>query len=274
MSDIKAMGLYRNVNRILADLAAAGLDPGDALTVDDLTTFDQYHYEGTDAVDDAISALGLDGTTNVLDVGSGLGGPARYMADRSGTAVTALELQADLHATATELTTRCRLDHLVKHELGDILSGIAGTDTYDSIVSMLCVLHIPDRAGLFERWAEALKPGGRIFIDDYVALNTLSPSDRDMLAEAVYCTYLPDRATYKADVENAGFSSVNLVDKTAEWTNFVNARYSAFNDNRSGLSNRYGNETVDDLDHFYKTIVSLFAGGNLGGLRLTAQLSD
>ncbi len=267
------MGLYRNVDRVLTDLAASGIDTTDRLTVDDLTQYDQYHYEGTDAVDDAIFGLGANDSTNILDVGSGLGGPARYMAQKCGTKVTALELQTDLHQLANDLTSRCQLQHLVTHSHGDILTGIAGVDRYDGLVSMLCFLHIPDRATLLARCAQALKPNGKIFIDDYFARSPLTASDSQMLAESVFCSYLPDLATYRSDLEGAGFTSITIVDKTKDWTEFVASRYSTFASIRSELEHRYGRATVAQLDHFYQTVAALFQAGNLGGLRLTATVT-
>ena len=70
------------------------------MTVEQLTPFDNYHYFGTEAVDEAIDVLGLKPGMRVLDIGSGIGGPARYIAERSGAQVTALELQPDLDALA------------------------------------------------------------------------------------------------------------------------------------------------------------------------------
>lgn len=272
MSDIKSMGLYRNVERILADLDAAGHAPGAPLTVDDLTPYDQYHYEGTDAVDDAIIALGAGPGTHILDVGSGLGGPARYIAARSGSQVTALELQPDLDATAAELTNRTGLASLVTHVSGDILAGDAGTGTFTGLVSMLCFLHIPDRTELFARCAAALRPGATIFIDDYMARGPFSADESAALAETVYCTHLPDRSSYVADVERAGFVEVKVVDKTADWTAFVVDRLDRFRSARVDLIERYDEPTVDSLDHFYSTVADLFRAGNLGGHRLTATL--
>ena len=54
---MKAMKLYTNVQRIHNELAALGIGPDAALRVDQLTTFDQYHYFGTDAVDEALEVL-------------------------------------------------------------------------------------------------------------------------------------------------------------------------------------------------------------------------
>jgi cyclopropane fatty-acyl-phospholipid synthase-like methyltransferase len=271
MSDITSMGLYRNADRILADLAASGIDPDGPLEVDQLTPFDQFHYEGTAAVDDAIEALGITGESSVLDVGSGLGGPARYVAHRKGCQVTALELQHDLDRTAAALTRRCGLDGLVHHLRGNVLEGAAPPGSFTAIMSMLCFLHIPDRTTLFAQCARALKPGGVMFIDDYVERGRLSKQERAALAEKVHCTYLPDLETYVAQVRATGFTDVEVVDKTVDWTSFVTDRLDAFQNTRDELVDRYGEQTVDTLHDFYGVVVDLFRGGRLGGLRLVAR---
>jgi protein-L-isoaspartate O-methyltransferase len=121
---MKAMKLYDRVERIHNELALIDLDGAAPLTVEQLTPFDQYHYFGTEAVDEAIVALGLSAGMRVLDVGSGIGGPARYIAARSSAHVTALELQPDLDTLAADLTKRCGLADLVEHRCGNILDGL------------------------------------------------------------------------------------------------------------------------------------------------------
>lgn len=275
MSDAKleSMGLYRNIDRVDADLAALGVGPDDPVRVDQLTSFDQFHYEGTAAVDDAALALGLGPASRVLDIGSGLGGPARYLADRTGCAVTAMELQAELHEAGQRLTRRAGLVDRVAHLNGDILGGPPAGPGFDAIVSMLCFLHIPDRASLFASCAASLRPGGRIFIDDYIELTPMNPEASTALAEIVHCPYLPDPSTYAAHLINAGFVDVEVVDKSADWSAFVGARYDAFKDGRHNLVTRYGEPTVAELDTFYGTVAELFDGAGLGGARITARLS-
>lgn len=271
--DIKSMGLYRNVERVNAELEHAGLSGDRPLTVDDLVRFDQYHYEGTDAVDQAIEHLGLSATQHLLDVGSGLGGPARYIADRIGCRVTALELQEDLHATARSLTARCGLEGRVEHLRGDVLTGVAGSGTYDALMSMLCFLHISDRARLFATCRDALRPGARVFIDDYYARAELEPGERDDLARHVYCHYLPDLDTYLGQLRAGGFTVVQRTDMTEPWRRFVVERLEQFRERRVELVEVHGAETVENLDHFYATVVALFEGERLGGIRLVARLT-
>lgn len=274
MADMKleSMGLYRNIDRVEADLAALGVGPDDAVRVDQLTSFDQFHYEGTAAVDDSAVALRLGPGSRVLDIGSGLGGPARYLADRVGCTVTALELQPELHEAGRRLTERSGMVDQVSHVNGDILDGLPDGRGFDAIVSMLCFLHIPDRVGLFASCADVLASGGRIFIDDYFELSPLAPDAATALADIVHCPYLPDEATYAGHLTDAGFVDIDVVDKSADWSAFVGARYDAFCAGRDDLVNRYGEPTVDELDTFYGTVAGLFAGAGLGGARITARM--
>ena len=74
---IAAMPLYTNLDRIERGLAAAGIGPRDPLPPEKLFALDQWHYHGTDAIRAAIEPLGLKPESCVLDIGSGIGGPAR-----------------------------------------------------------------------------------------------------------------------------------------------------------------------------------------------------
>lgn len=260
------------MERILADLEHAGLAGDAPLRVDDLVPYDQYHYEGTDAVDAAAELLEVKPDDRLLDVGSGLGGPARYLADRTGCRVTALELQPDLNAVAEGLTGRCGLDGQVEHRAGDILAGAAGSNRFDGLMSMLCFLHIGDRPKLFASCREALRPGARMYIEDYFARGELEPSERDELSKHVFCDYLPDLDTYRSHLLDAGFTVEKMIDMTTAWTDFVVSRLGMFRENREQLLEVHGADTLESLDVFYATVVRLFRGGRLGGVRFLARL--
>ena len=79
-ADIKSMKLYHHVDRVVNELRELGKDETGPLLVDELTAFDQLHYHGTEAVDEAIRATNIAEGSSVLEIGSGLGGPARYLA--------------------------------------------------------------------------------------------------------------------------------------------------------------------------------------------------
>ncbi|HLT02918.1 MAG TPA: class I SAM-dependent methyltransferase, partial [Geminicoccaceae bacterium] len=76
---------------ILDALRAAGKDP-DAPTIDDLAPIDEFHIRGRQATVELADALGLGAGQHVLDVGSGIGGPSRYVAHAHGARVTGIDL--------------------------------------------------------------------------------------------------------------------------------------------------------------------------------------
>ncbi len=77
--------------RLLAALAEAGVDT-DHPTIDDLAAVDEFHIGGRPATDHFAAKLGFARGDQVLDVGSGIGGPARYFAHHKGCRVTGIDL--------------------------------------------------------------------------------------------------------------------------------------------------------------------------------------
>lgn len=266
---MKSMRLYDRVERIHNELALIDGDAGGPLTVEQLIPFYQYHYLGTDAVDAAIAALGLRPGMRVLDIGSGIGGPARYIAARTGAHVTAIELQPDLDAVAAELTARCALGVLVEHRCGNILDGLG--ETFDAIVSFLCFLHIADRTRLLAACRDALVPGGSMYVEDFAKAGEPTAEEADMLRVKVQCPGLPTLSEYQAQLHAAGFDDVRISDVTPEWRVFTTARLEQFRAARERNIAVHGEDLVDGLDDFYATIVQLFEGGVVGGVTILAR---
>ncbi|HEY7905814.1 MAG TPA: methyltransferase domain-containing protein [Wenzhouxiangella sp.] len=266
---IKTMKLYTHVERVERELKANGQASG-PLQPADLVAMDQLHYGGTQAVDEAIEQLSIHANDHVLDVGAGLGGPARHMAHQAGCAVTAVELQPDLNALGQTLTDRCGLSAQITHHCGDILDTDLPKKRFDAMVSWLTVLHIPHRQRLFERCHRALKTKGRVLIEDFYAPKPLDASTQQTLKQEVACGYLPSLEDYKNQLQQAGFESIELKDMSVEWTDFVTKRLSDYRRLAPGFIERHGQGTFDALDGFYGTIVDLFKGGLIGGLRIQA----
>jgi cyclopropane fatty-acyl-phospholipid synthase-like methyltransferase len=264
------MKLYQQVDRVFNELAALGIGANDPIDADLLARFDQYHYLGTEAVDEAVRRLRLARDMDVLDVGAGLGGPARHIARRVGCRVTALELQPDLNEIAADLTRRCGLNDRVEHVCGDILAGIVAKGRYDALVSWLTFLHIPDRAALYRRCFESLKPGAGMYAEDYFARRPLSAAERRSLADDVSCERVPTTGDYETELVGAGFDSLELVDVSESWTRFVVERLESFRARRERNLDLHGADLVQGLDEFYAAVAELFCGGNLGGIRIVA----
>jgi cyclopropane fatty-acyl-phospholipid synthase-like methyltransferase len=269
-SNIKSMKLYHQVERVFNELKALGYAETDPVPVAVLAQFDQYHYLGTGAVDEAIDRLGLNAAMRVVEIGGGIGGPARHLAQASGCHVTAVELQADLNATAQQLTSRSAMSDRVSHVCGNVLDWTP-SEQFDALVSWLTFLHIPDRPALYRQCYRALKPGAGMYVEDYFARGSFTQQEQRTLAEEVYCEYAPTLADYERDLGVAGFERITLIDVSDQWAKFVAERYAVFAAARERNISLHGAAVVAGLDQFYAAVDALFSGGNLGGLRLLVR---
>src|SRR5215831_21164706 len=103
---------------ILDALIAAGKDL-DALTIDDLAPADQFHGGGKAATVRLARLAGVSSGMRVLDVGGGLGGPARTLAVEFGCHVTVIDLTESYVRAGKALTARLGLADQVSHRVGD-----------------------------------------------------------------------------------------------------------------------------------------------------------
>src|SRR5271166_2791644 len=105
---------------ILAALQGIGKDI-EHLTPDDLAPVDEFHGGQRAATVRLAELAGFRGDERVLDVGSGLGGPSRYLAWRYGVRVSGVDLTAEFVRVAEMLTHRTGLVGKVDYRQGNAL---------------------------------------------------------------------------------------------------------------------------------------------------------
>src|SRR5262247_1326765 len=133
---------------ILDALVASGKNL-DALTVDDLAPADQFHGGGKAATVRLAHLAGLAPGTRVLDVGGGLGGPARTLAVEFGCHVTVIDLTESYVQAATMLTARLGLDHRVTHHIGNALDLPFEPGAFDVVWTQNSGMNIADKERLY-----------------------------------------------------------------------------------------------------------------------------
>lgn len=272
--DIKCIGLYSRPELLSAlhrRLAHASLSRG-PLSYTQLLPYDQHHYHGVDALVTMQAALGIRPISKVLNIGSGLGGPARYLAGSIGCQVVAIELQDDLHHAAADLTSRCGLSSRVHHICGDFaqIAEHLQSGGFDYIVSWLTILHFSDRVGVFKMAHSLLRPGGVFYSADLVQHGHLSDAEWKLLREEVACPSLAaSSSVYCAELASVGFKVTQCIDETASWGDYTRSRVAALaasDEQRTVL----GEDVLGGLVHFYSVVRDLFAGGQMGGLSVVA----
>ena len=268
--NLEGMPLYTNLDRIERGLAAQGVGPSEAVRPEQLFALDQWHYHGTEAIAAAARALGLTAASRVLDVGAGVGGPARYLAHTTGCHVTALELQPDLHAIGVDLTRRTGLAGQVTHVCGDALSHEFADGSFDAVVSFLAIVHIPERPRLFARLAHALRPGGGCYVEDLCQRAPFAARDLADLRDVV-CATVTSQDVYACELQQAGFADVTVTDLTPDWAPFAAERLAAWRDNHVSYAAVHGEGAYCAQELFYTVVARLYDSGSLGGVRLTAH---
>jgi SAM-dependent methyltransferase len=150
---------------ILAAVAREGKDP-EKLTAVDLAAVDEFHVGGLEATQELAKQMELRAGLRLLDVGSGLGGPARYFAAEHGCRVTGIDLTEEFVRVAGSLTKRTKLDGLVEFRQGSALELPFARDTFDRAYMIHVGMNIADKAGIFREVRRVLKPEGLFTIFD------------------------------------------------------------------------------------------------------------
>src|SRR6266404_6551101 len=150
---------------ILAAVAREGKDP-EELTAGDLAAVDEFHVGGLEATQELAKQMELRAGLRLLDVGSGLGGPARYFAAEHGCRVTGIDLTEEFVRVADNLTKRTKLDGLVEFRQGSALELPFERDTFDRAYMIHVGMNIADKAGIFREVRRVLKPEGLFTIFD------------------------------------------------------------------------------------------------------------
>lgn len=153
---------------ILAALEKAGKDLN-RLTPEDLAPIDQFHIRGRTATLELARAAGLDGAKRVLDVGSGVGGTSRCLAQEFGCRVTGIDLTDEYCRAATMLSAKTGFAHLVDYRQGDATKLPFDDQAFDVVWTEHVAMNIPDKARLYKEMHRVLKPGGTLAIYDVLA---------------------------------------------------------------------------------------------------------
>lgn len=207
MSEIKVAGHYTRgqlERTILQAVARMGLDP-DQLNAMDLAPVDEFHVGGLDATQELAAQMELRPGLRVLDVGSGIGGPARFFASEHQCRVTGVDLTEEFVSVARSLTRRTKLDHLVEFVQASALELTFPAETFDRAYMIHVGMNIADKAGVFREVRRVLKPGGMFAIFDILRAGDDSITYPVPWASSEETSFVVGKGTYRDALEKAGF---------------------------------------------------------------------
>lgn len=262
-----------NEDEILAKLAARG-DALDGLTQDRLKDFDQDHYGGTEVVDILAERAGIGAGHHVLDVCSGMGGPARWLAHTRGCRVTGLDFTQSRVEAARRLTARVGLEQRVDFVHGDATAMPLPDNAFDIVVSQEAWLHIPDKAAVIGQCARVLRPGGTLAFTDVTVRASLTPREESRLAAEMHAPGVASTGRYLELLAATGLTVKGCEDLSAFWTDTLVKRLAMYRGLRDTTVAKFGVAHFDAWDATYAFFVGLFTAGKLGGTRIVARKPD
>ena len=182
-----------------------------ALTQPQRDQFDQFHSGGSEAVDRLLPSLHLAPGMTVLDIGSGLGGPARQIARSSGCTVVGLDITPAYVDTAQALTRTAGLDNQVSFICSDI-AALDRTD-FDAAYTMHVQMNVADKKTFFTEIARHLRPGAR-FATFEVCLSDSQPTPPLPWSLDGTDSYLATAEQLRDTIAASGFETLEWVDQT------------------------------------------------------------
>ena len=198
--------------RILTGLRVAGKDP-DALALDDLTPVDQFHLGGKPATLQLIERAGFRPGMHVLDVGGGLGGPARVIANLTDCTVTVLDLSEEFCQVGAMLTARVGMSDRVTFQHGSALDMPFPDEEFDAVWTQHSTMNIAEKERLYREIHRVLRPHGRLAMHENMAglvqpIHFPVPWARDPSI-----SFLRSSEAIRTLLADAGFRMVEWVDE-------------------------------------------------------------
>ena len=152
--------------RIIAALREAK-GPDAPVTPESLAPFDHFHGRGVRATEDMVARLQPRPGERLLDIGSGIGGPARWIAAKFGCHVTGVDLTTEFCDAARALNEACAMaDRIVILE-GSALALPVPDGAFDAAYSQNVLMNIADKRQFYREAFRALRPGGRLALSNY-----------------------------------------------------------------------------------------------------------
>jgi SAM-dependent methyltransferase len=231
----------------------------------------QNSWITSDEYDTFYSWLGLSPGAHILEVASGSGGPAIYLARKFGCRITGIEINQEGLAASKQAALDADIRD-VDFQFGDGNQRLPFEDeTFDAVMCIDSMNHFRDRKGVFAEWSRVLKKGGRILCTDPVVI-TGHVSNEELAARSSigFFIFVPLEQT-KQYISSAGLHLLQCEDVTGNIELTSGRWHAARERHRDALIQIEGQERFDGLQHFMSTVHMLTSERRLSRFVFVAE---
>ena len=154
--------------------------------------------------------VGATASDHILDIGSGIGGPARYFANRFGCRVTGIDLTPEFCDVARHLTQLLQLEDRIKFEVGNALAMPCADGSFDGAYSMNVSMNIDDKSAFYREILRVLKPGGWLALSEIAKGEGVELDYPTPWARSASTSFLSTPEETRRDLLRAGFDVIRL----------------------------------------------------------------
>lgn len=186
----------------------------------DTESLDEFHIRGREATRELARLADLKKGIKVLDLGCGVGGPARMLAAEFGCVVTGIELVEEYCEAGTMITEQTGLAHMVKIQQGDMTDLVFDDQSFDAAWTLHTIMNIEDKAKLFDAVLRVLKPGGVFALYEICAGVNSPPYFPVPWAGKAAMSFLLDPDDLRLSLTKKGFKELQWQDvsqKAIKW---------------------------------------------------------
>ena len=189
--------------------------PDTPITPDTLAPIDHFHGRGVIATEELATMLEPKASDKLLDIGCGIGGPARWIAAKYGCRVTGVDLTAEFCEAARELNGLCGVADRVQILRGSALALPIPDESVDRAYSQAALMNVSDKQGVFREAWRVFRPGGLLALSLAGVGSAGEPHYPLPWATTTAISFLATPDEVRGDLLAAGFHVVFVRDTAA-----------------------------------------------------------
>jgi SAM-dependent methyltransferase len=222
------------------------------------TDIGQNSWLTVDEYERLLPWLNLAAADHVLEVASGSGGPALYLARTTGCRVTGIDANEIGVATASQMAATSGEAQRVRFSVANANTDLPfDRDSFDALMCIDSMNHFPNRLGVFREWHRILRPGRRALFTDPVVITGPVTNDELALRSSIGLFLFVPSGINERLIEQAGFRLIRQEDVSDNAALVAGRWYRAREAYKDDLLRIEGEERFDGLQRFFEAVRSL-----------------